>query len=117
MITRLWLPFPPTANNLFSGGLNTKRRFPSAAYKAWQQHAGYALLTQPDRHHRHTTPVEVVYTFCPPDKRRRDVFNLEKPVSDLLVKHGILADDSLIRKGTVQWGDKDGVDVLIMSLG
>lgn len=74
------------------------------------------LLTQPARFNRHVGPVEVIYTFSPPDKRRRDLFNGEKAVSDLLVKHQIIADDSLIHRGTVEWGAGNGVRVEITDL-
>jgi crossover junction endodeoxyribonuclease RusA len=115
--TLLRLPFPPSVNSLYDGGRNTKRRFISDTYRAWLEHAGYALLTQPDRKHRHAGPVQVTYTFCPPDKRNRDVFNYEKAVSDLLVKHEIIEDDSLIRRGVVQWANRpDGVTILIQDM-
>ena len=113
MRTELRLPFPPTVNNLFSG---TTRRFTSPKYVAWQREASLVLLTQPGRLHRHTAPVEVVYTYGKPDNRARDVFNYEKAVSDLLVKAGVLADDALIHRGTVQWGPEPGVLIRITPL-
>lgn len=58
-------------------------------------------------------PVQVIYKFGRPDKRARDVFNLEKAVSDLLVAHGIIKDDTLIYRGTVEWADIDGCDITI----
>jgi Holliday junction resolvase RusA-like endonuclease len=101
--TTLTLPFPPSVNSLYDGGKNTNRRFISDRYKRWQEDAGYSILNQRDRRHRHVGPVQVTYTFTPPDKRRRDAFNFEKAVSDFLVKHQIIADDCLIMRGTVQW--------------
>ena len=96
------IPYPPSVNSLFNGGQNSKRRFTSASYKAWQSEAGVALMQQ--------TPlpsikggVNVIYSFGRPDKRRRDVFNLEKAVSDLLVKWAVIEDDSLIESGTCRW--------------
>lgn len=114
MKTVLALPFPPSVNGLYDGGKNTSRRFISDRYKAWQDDAYYALLGQRHRSHRHKEPVQVVYTFSPPDKRRRDVFNYEKAVSDFLVKHRIIEDDSLIERGVVQWSTHTaGVTVVI----
>ena len=101
-------------NNLFADGKHG--RFTSQRYAAWQADAYEALLKQPARLDRHTEPVEVTFTFGRPDNRRRDVFNLEKAVSDFLVKHRILADDALIERGTVQWGDAIGVLIAIESL-
>ncbi len=103
MKTVLHLPFPPTVNGLYSTNFKTKRRFKSEAYERWEQDAYYALLGERHRLHRHKEQVQVTYTFTPPDKRHRDVFNYEKAVSDFLVKHQILADDTLIVRGIVQW--------------
>jgi crossover junction endodeoxyribonuclease RusA len=114
--TILALPFPPSVNGLYDGGRNSKRRFTSDSYRAWQADAYEALLGQPARSSRYSQPVQVTYTFGRPDKRRRDVFNLEKAVSDFLVKHGILTDDTLIERGTVQWGSEPGVIVCIEPL-
>lgn len=114
MRTVLRLPFPPSVNNLF---FNAKHgRVTSAKYAEWQGRAWVAFVQQPARLHRHTTPVQVTYTFGRPDKRKRDLFNLEKACSDFLVKHGVLADDSLIERGTVQWGTEPGVLVEIEPL-
>lgn len=61
-----------------------------------------------------TTPVTVIYKFGKPDKRERDVFNLEKAVSDLLVSHGVIKDDTLIHRGIVEWEDIEGCDIVIV---
>ena len=114
MKTVLALPFPPSVNSLYDGGKNTPRRFTSDRYKRWQEDAYYALLGERHRTHRHKGPVRVTYTFCPPDKRHRDVFNYEKAVSDFLTKHQIISDDSQIQRGTVQWAyQQQGVLVVI----
>ena len=83
--------------------MKTILRFTSDRYKRWQEDAYYALLGQKARTHRHKDPVQVTYIFTRPDKRQRDVFNYEKAISDFLVKHQILADDTLIECGIVQW--------------
>ena len=98
----LYLPFPPSVNNLFPSG-KTGKRFPSAQYKAWQAHARYALHNQrfaivPGR-------VEVHYAFARPDNRRRDVGNYEKAVSDFLVEQGVIEDDSLIQRMRLEWDE------------
>lgn len=38
-----------------------------------------------------------------PDKRRRDLGNCEKAPVDMLVTYGVLKDDSLIERLTLQW--------------
>lgn len=105
----LMLPFPPSTNNLFAG---KARRFTSKAYKAWQAEADHALLQQTPLP-RFADRVVMTLTFGRPDKRRRDLGNLEKAISDQLVKHGILADDSLIEVLMLAWGDVTGCMVEI----
>ena len=100
----LMLPYPPSTNGLFAG---KARRFTSKAYKLWQADADRALMQQAPLP-RYTDRVVLTLTFGRPDKRRRDLGNLEKAVSDQLVKHGILADDSLIEILMLAWGDVTG---------
>lgn len=99
----VFLPYPPTANNLFPTGKSGKR-FVSAEYRAWKQHAGIALNPQlAGTALPLPPPYQVVYEFRRPDRRRRDAFNGEKALSDLLVAHGVITDDCLIEEGTVRW--------------
>ena len=41
-----------------------------------------------------------------PDKRKRDLDNVIKALSDALVASGIIADDHLCRELSMAWGDK-----------
>ena len=61
-----------------------------------------------------SSPVQVTYKIGRPDKRVRDLANLEKALSDFLVSCGILADDSLIHRLIMEWADIEGVDVEII---
>ena len=56
---------------------------------------------------------KALYEFGRPDKRRRDVANYEKAVSDILVTAGVIEDDSLIEEITLRWADVEGVEVTI----
>lgn len=38
-----------------------------------------------------------------PDKRRRDIDNLIKACADLLVRHGVVSDDSEMRSVSARW--------------
>ena len=89
-------------------------RVKSKRYMAWQSLCKL-YLPRPER--PIAAPVAVVYDFHRPDNRRRDVFNLEKAVSDLLVDAGILEDDSQIWDGRVRWGGAAPVTVRIEALG
>lgn len=110
-MTMLWLPFPPSLNSLYPGKV---RRHKSRKYEAWIMEAKRALtqqhFTQFDR------PVQVHYKFGKPDKRQRDLANLEKAPSDLLVLCGVLKDDSLIHKLVMEWANISDCEVEIALL-
>ena len=95
---RCWLPFPPTANNIFAHGVvkGRVRRFPTKTYKAWQNYAGLLVNTARAQQLRGYFQVPVVVTIAlkPPNRTRRDADNYVKPVLDLLVKGRVLVDDS-----------------------
>lgn len=95
----LHLPYPPTANNLF---LNVgKRRVRTKAYDAWLAEALAVLRGQRPRPVKGSYRLTIIATR--PDKRRRDVANLEKPIGDLLVKAGVVEDDSLCQSIQLAW--------------
>ena len=96
----LFLPYPPTLNNLFVNAPG-RGRVASPEYRAWQLVAGLKINRQ------RPTPVpgkvRVTYEFRKPDNIRRDLGNLEKAASDLLVKQGVIEDDCLIEEITLRW--------------
>jgi Holliday junction resolvase RusA-like endonuclease len=107
----LWLPYPTSVNAMFAG---KTKRYTSADYKAWQAIAGLALNAQSKM--LFDCKIAVTYSIKRPlDNRKRDLANLEKGLSDILVKHKIIKDDCLIEKLVMQWRDdgKDGVEVKI----
>ncbi len=96
------LPIPPSVNNLYAG---KERRYPSGEYKAWKQEAMLRLnqqkITPIDG------PVEVHYEYGRfNDKRRRDLANREKGLSDLLVSCYAMGDDCNIQKAVLEWSDE-----------
>lgn len=106
---------PPSVNNLFAtvrGG----RRIKSKAYQAWLTAAGWEIrarcipLT--------AGPVSVDYQVeRPKDRRRRDVENYCKALSDLIVACQVIEDDSLIERVTIGWADGvQGVRVTVTAL-
>ena len=71
----------------------TGKRFitQSDIYKEFEQNCGYFLSkykTNIDY------PVNIKCTFYSPDKRKKDLINLEEAIADILVKYGVLADDN-----------------------
>ena len=96
------LPFPVSFNAMFSNGRSG--RFKSPRYEAWIQEAGYALMVQ--RAPRIKGPVKLFYEVQDgSDGRRRDIGNLEKGPTDLLVTHGIIEDDNdrIVREINLRW--------------
>lgn len=80
--------------------------FTSAEYKAWLDEAYVAWLKQ--RNQLSVKSVKGRYRITisayPPDKRQRDLGNLEKVVSDFLQTISVIEDDSLAREITLRWG-------------
>jgi len=100
MIT-LRLPWPPSVNQLRRPGLVAGhwRLINTKVAQIYYACARQALRTWGGK--PYATPVHIIYEFHPPDKRKRDIFNLEKILSDSLVKAKVLADDRLIHHGEV----------------
>jgi len=115
-VTVIVLPFPISVNAMFSDGKT--RRHKSQRYCDWLLEAGYALNRQSPKPVR--GPVKILYELQEGhDNRRRDAFNFEKGVTDLLVSHGVIeADhDLILRDGRVTWNrDVRGVRVTIEPL-
>lgn len=101
------LPVPPSTNNLY---INLKHgRMVSPAYKAWRLEAGLKLnLRKSDTFG--TLPVQVGL-MVPRKPKSRDIDNFAKAPIDLLVAHGIIADDKHIERLTIS--RHDDPDILI----
>lgn len=71
----------------------TGKRFiaPSKKYKEYEQNAGWFL---PRRKEPIDYSINVKCLFYMPTKRKCDLTNLLEAVDDVLVKHGIVADDN-----------------------
>ncbi|MCA6304111.1 MAG: RusA family crossover junction endodeoxyribonuclease [Phenylobacterium sp.] len=96
------LPYPPSVNrNLRTVG---GRPILSAPYRAWRTEAEAAIKAQGAQ------PIAGRYDLTiwatAPDKRRRDLDNLIKPISDALVRAGVVVDDSLMRALSIRWTEK-----------
>lgn len=113
MTTTLTLPFPISVNAMFADGRS--RRIKSQRYADWLQEAGWELRRQ--RPASVPGQVELIYEVQDgKDNRRRDLCNLEKGVTDLLVAHQIIeADhDLIVREVRMKWAqDVVGVRVTI----
>ena len=93
-VCRLLLPVPPSTNNLFRTAAS--RRVRTAAYNAWRDAAGWEIKLQrpPALHPPLRTCLRVLIQA--PLGQNRDIDNAIKPLLDVLVKMGVIADDSLV---------------------
>ena len=108
------LPLPVSTNGLYANlpaASSRKGRAKSKRYRAWIHEAGLALAIQ--RPGRVSGPVAVEILVRRPDARRRDVSNLIKAAEDLLVAHGVIADDSLVEDVRARWGQVEGAVVTV----
>ena len=105
----LTLPYPPTANNLFINA--GRRRVKSDEYKAWIALAEGVLMSQIPTLRRAGIKTrfegEFHYTLTAirPDRRRRDIDNLNKATLDFLKSSGVIEDDCLTKTLFNQWSD------------
>jgi len=107
------LPFPVSVNRLWRGGKG--RVFKSRQYTAWLYDAGNALVAQKPGKVDGTYSLSVA--LSPPDKRKRDLDNFStKAISDLLVAHGVVTDDSLCLAIHSRWRKDDGPRCLVTVL-
>jgi crossover junction endodeoxyribonuclease RusA len=86
----LRLPFPPSVNELYFNPKNWRGRASTSEYLDWQDQAGWELKSQRPR----KMTARCVITIHLDDKRRGDAANREKAVTDLLVTHGVIKNDS-----------------------
>lgn len=90
---------------------------PSVAYKRFEEAAGKYLL--PSRGKAVTEPVNVLYRFYMPSRRRVDLANLISAMDDVLVRWKVLDDDNrdiiAAHDGSRVYYDKDAprVEILI----
>jgi len=95
-MTSFLLPMPPSVNALYANA-GKRGRVKTAAYRTWIDECQWAggFMKEPPVHV--AGQVAVCYRIpWPKDKRRRDIGNLEKPLSDMLVRLGAIEDDSKI---------------------
>jgi len=98
-------PSPPSVNKMYGTNWQTRRRFLSKDGEQWFK----AAATEAKRQLPPTAPcvpgpVAVTYEFGRIlDNRVRDLMNLEKATSDLLVKLSVIGGDHLIQQATLRW--------------
>lgn len=107
----LSLPYPPAVNNLFFN-VPGRGRVKSSRYSAWLGEAGWMIAEQ--KPGRVMGEYEADILAYRPDKRRRDLDGIIKPLLDCLVAYRVTGDDSLARKITIAWAEGgEGVTVTV----
>ena len=101
----LELPFPPSVNHYLSR--RGHRSF--LTDKAKQFHDLIALrVYQSKSKIGLNTPLDVTYQYWFPDRRKRDIANYEKVLTDSMVRAGVMVDDHIIHRLTqVKMGIRD----------
>lgn len=96
------LPMPPSVNGMFAG---KARRYKSPVYKAWIEQAMLALKAHP----KITERVHIEYAIFFKNRQGGDISNRLKATEDILVRRGIIPDDSheWIRSFTVWFAGYD----------
>lgn len=111
---QLWLPMPPSTNNLYATAPNG-RRITSQGYRRWKAEAdGLVMLAGPRR--AFDAPVNVTVQLTPHGRSRRsDGDNRVKAILDCLVRMGILIDDDRhhVVETTVRWSDRGRPGALV----
>lgn len=105
-----WIKLPPSVNNLYINA--GKKRVRSKKYKDWFNSVNpinFEYINPAQFPIKGKVKVDY-FLERPNDKRKRDIANYEKALSDNLVKHGIIEDDSLIQEISIKWVDDDDFD-------
>ena len=84
----------------------------STEYSNWRKHAEWAVAGQV-KGKKITGEYTLEIAAVKPDKRRRDIGNLEKAISDLLQKVKVIEDDYLCQDIHIWWA-KSGPECKII---
>ena len=104
---RITLPWPP---KVLSPNARVHWRTKHAAAATCRELAYYITTMAPAdqrEHVRDSCALRMILTFLPPDKRRRDLDNIEAAMKAYLdgIFHACKADDNAIHMTTKTWGD------------
>lgn len=94
------LPYPPSANRMWRHV--GKKVLRSADYEKWRT-ACTAIILAETRGKGIVGPYAMALSIGRPDRRRRDIDNLIKPVGDALVLAGAVVDDSDCQRIEAAW--------------
>lgn len=110
---RLELPLAPSTNRLWKVGRGG-RMYKSPEYTVWLEEAGWMVREQTNNQILGEYIIHI--SASKPDKRKRDLDNLLKSTSDLLVRMKVIEDDSNCRAIAAEWGNH-GIPMVVMIYG
>lgn len=103
MIFELYTSYPPSVNNYY---VKTQRGvFISQRGKKFRDDLLRDAMEQVGERLNITDKVKVEIVVWPPDKRKRDLDNIKKPLFDAMTHAGLWEDDSLIDQDFTYRGD------------
>ena len=106
------LPYPPSANSMWRHV--GKKVLRSREYEMWRAHAGL-IIRRATGGSRLEGPYAMTVMVGRPDRRRRDLDNLLKPIGDVMVLAGAVEDDHHCQRIDASWStDVEGVFVRVM---
>lgn len=107
------LPVPPSTNNLFANGKSG--RYVTASYKAWRTAAGWQLnLARVEPFGKMKVAVTL---YVPRKPASRDLDNFSKAPLDLLVAHGVIADDKHVERLVIERHDAPEIILSVEPFG
>lgn len=111
-ILTVTLPYPPSANRMWRHV--GKKVLRSAEYEQWRRTSS-AIIRMETRGKSLEGPYAMTVHVGRPDRRRRDIDNLVKPVGDVMVLAGAVEDDCNCQRVEAAWAaDVTGVRVTIV---
>jgi crossover junction endodeoxyribonuclease RusA len=105
----LTMTLPPSGNNVTA--VVRGRRILSRKYREWKEENVLALKAQ--REAKIVGPYAISFKVNRPDRRKRDLGNLEKSLHDAIVEAGYVTDDSLAQKILLEWTRGQSVPVKV----
>jgi crossover junction endodeoxyribonuclease RusA len=115
------LPYPPSVNHIWRVGANSKV-YKSKDGRAWADEAAWLVKSSGVKV---VGPYILTVIVHRPDKRKRDLGNLDKAVSDALQAGGAVQDDCMCALAVWGWSDTTaevnltphGLPVVCVTLG
>lgn len=113
----LKLPWPPQANHLYT--IARGRKVKSSKGRIFNE-AVKDQITKANQQFNLSGKLKIKIVANPPDLRKRDLDNLLKAPLDALTQSGVIADDSMFRSMSIDFGEKvkgGSLDVTIWEIG